>query len=89
MEPLYTVAFRKSANLWVALCLENGLVGQGNTKEEAMRKLKEAIVSFEEARETEDDVYTAPIAVGELHEFLACEEDEPAAQSYELRAMYA
>ena len=54
-----------------------------------MRKLKEAIVSFEEARETEDDVYTAPIAVGELHEFLAWEEDEPAAQSYELRAMYA
>ena len=39
----YTVVLRKSGNYWVALCLENGLVGQGNTKENAIEKLKEAI----------------------------------------------
>lgn len=30
--------FKKSGSYWVALCLENGLVGQGNTKDEAMEK---------------------------------------------------
>ena len=46
----YTVVLRKSGGYWVALCLENGLVGQGDTKESAIEKLKEAIDSF-------DDVY--------------------------------
>jgi hypothetical protein len=41
-----TVIYRKSNDYWLALCLENGLVGQGLTKEEATRKLKESISSF-------------------------------------------
>ena len=28
----YTVVLRKSGSYWVALCLENGLVGQGKYK---------------------------------------------------------
>jgi predicted RNase H-like HicB family nuclease len=57
----YTMVLRKSGDHWVALCLENGLAGQGRSKEEAIRKLKEATESFEEVRSTESDVYSAPI----------------------------
>jgi len=38
----YTVILRKSKQYWVSLCLENGLVGQGKTPEQAIHKLKEA-----------------------------------------------
>ena len=38
-----TSVFRKSGEYWVALCLENGVVGQGLTKDDALDKLKEAI----------------------------------------------
>jgi len=89
MPLFYTMVFRKSGDAWVALSLENGLVGQGDTKEKAMEKLKEAIASFEEIYGTEDDVYNAPISVRELHEFLALEESRSTIGSYELRAVYA
>ena len=36
----YTTVLRRSGAYWVALCLENGLVGQGATKEDAIKKLK-------------------------------------------------
>jgi predicted RNase H-like HicB family nuclease len=39
----YRVIITKSANYWVCWCLENGLVGQGNTPEESLDKLKQAI----------------------------------------------
>lgn len=42
----YTVVLRQSVNYWVALCLENGLVGQGKTQEDSIKRLKEAIDSF-------------------------------------------
>jgi predicted RNase H-like HicB family nuclease len=66
----YTLILRKSGNYWIALCIENGIVGQGDSKEDAIRKLKEAVVSVEDALKTESDVYCAPIAMKELHEFL-------------------
>jgi predicted RNase H-like HicB family nuclease len=43
----YTVVLRKSSGYWVALYLENSIVGQGNIQEDAINKLKEAIESFE------------------------------------------
>jgi predicted RNase H-like HicB family nuclease len=85
----YTMVLRKSGNDWVALCLENGLVGQGMTKEESIRKLKEAIESFEDVRKTEEGVYNAPISIKELHEFLTIEGKELASQTFELRAVNA
>ena len=85
----YTLVLRKSEVYWVALCLENGLVGQGNTKEEAVEKLKEAIISFDEVRKSETDIYTAPLSVKELHEFLTVEGVEPVLEPFELRAVYA
>ncbi len=84
----YTVVFRKSAQVWVALCLENGLVGQGDTKPGAVQKLLDAIASLGQAQAAEPDLYAAPISLGELHEFLTLEE-APIPESYELRTVYA
>jgi len=85
----YTMVLRKNGNDWVALCLENGLVGQGITKEESVRKLKEAIECFEDVRKTEESVYNAPISIKELHEFLTIEGKGLASQTFELRAVNA
>lgn len=82
----YTTVFRKSAGYWIALCLENGIVGQGDTKDEAVNKLKEAI---ESVLEIEKDIDLAPISIKELHEFLAIESQEEEPESYELKKMYA
>ena len=85
----YTVIFKKSASYWVALCLENGLVGQGTTQEEATDKLKESIESFQEVYQSEENIYNAPISIKELHEFLTIERQEPISEVFELRAVYA
>ena len=85
----YTVVLRKSGSSWVALCLENGLVGQGGGKENAIEKLKEAIDSFVDVCKEESEVYTASLSMKDLHEFLTVEGKEPALESYELRALYA
>ena len=81
MEPFYTIVFHRSADHWVALCLENGLVGQGETKEKATARLREAIASFAEALENQQDIYRAPIAVRELHEFLTFDQTQPTTTS--------
>lgn len=85
----YTTVLRKSGNYWVALCLENGLVGQGDTKDKAIKKLKESIESFEDEYEKDTDIYNAPIPIKELHEFLTVEGKEPVSEEYELRAVHA
>ena len=85
----YTTVLRKSGVYWVALCLENGLVGQGKTKKKAVQKLREAIDSFEEVAKTDKDTYNAPLSIKELHEFLTLEGVEPRSDSFELRAVYA
>ncbi|NER93344.1 MAG: type II toxin-antitoxin system HicB family antitoxin [Symploca sp. SIO1B1] len=85
----YTVILRPSQEYWVALCLENGIVGQGDTKEQAITKLKEAVQSFQEVYISQPDVYCNPISIKELHEFLTVESKEPVSESYEFRAVYA
>ncbi len=85
----YTAVLRKSGNHWVALCLENGLVGQGITKEDTIKKLQEAIDSFEDIYKKESNVYSAPLSIKELHEFLTVEGKEPVSEEYELRAVHA
>ncbi len=84
----YTVILRKSADYWVSLCLENGLVGQGENPEQAIDKLKEAIQSFLEVYNSEDNVYSRPIHIDELHEFLTIEDAE-SSEIYELIKVYA
>ncbi|MFN6561940.1 MAG: type II toxin-antitoxin system HicB family antitoxin [Nostoc sp. ChiSLP01] len=66
----YTVVPKQSSGYWVTLCLENGIVGQGNTQEDAINKLKEAIESFEIVYESETNIYQSPISIEQLHEFL-------------------
>ncbi|MEG4035501.1 type II toxin-antitoxin system HicB family antitoxin [Microcoleus sp. S36b_A4] len=88
MIDFYTVILKKSADYWVSLCLENGLVGQGNTPEKSIDKLKQAIESFSEVYESESDVYLSPLSINELHEFLTLEDAENS-DSYELRKIYA
>ena len=83
-----TFVFRKSDRMWVALCLENGFVGQGATKAAAAARLEEAIASFDDVA-CHEDVYQAPLSVRELHEFLTFDTARPTAASYELRAVYA
>lgn len=85
----YTVVLRQSSGYWLALCLENGIVGQGDTQEDAINKLKEAIESFEIVYESESDIYKSPISIDELHEFLFVEEKEQDSEIYELRKVYA
>jgi predicted RNase H-like HicB family nuclease len=80
---------RKSQEYWVSLCLENGLVGQGNTQQKAIDKLQEAIASFEEIYQSENNIYSSPISIQELHEFLTIEEKEEQTNIYELRKLYA
>lgn len=84
-----TFVFRKSGRAWVALCLENGLVGQGATKAIAEAKLKEAIASFEDVAQNVEEIYRSPILVRELHEFLTYNTEQPALASYEMRTVYA
>jgi predicted RNase H-like HicB family nuclease len=85
----HTAVLRRSGGYWVALCLENGLVGQGDTKDEAVQRLIEAIESFDDVRYEENDIYNAPLSIKELHEFLTVEGDDPVAEPYELRAVNA
>lgn len=85
----YTVVLRKSTGYWVALALENGLVAQGNTQDDAINKLKDAIESFQAVYETEPIIYSAPISIKELHEFLTLEDRQQNSEIYELRKVYA
>jgi predicted RNase H-like HicB family nuclease len=85
----HTVVLRKSADYWVALCLENGLVGQGNTQESAIAHLQDAIESLEMVEKSVEDIYQGPISVKDLHEFLTVASAEPISEVFELRAVYA
>ncbi len=89
MMDFFTTVLRRSGPYWVALCLENGIVGQGHAKETAVSKLKEAIGSIEEIRKAEEDIYSAPLSIKELHEFLTVEGLEGVSEPLEMRALYA
>ena len=52
-------------------------------------KLQEAISSFEEIYQLENDAYISPICIQELHEFLNIEEKDNQTDIYELRKVYA
>jgi hypothetical protein len=69
----YTVILRQRAVQWVALCLENRIVGQDETQDSAIIKLKQAIESFQEVYASKFDIYCVPISIEELHEFLIVE----------------
>jgi predicted RNase H-like HicB family nuclease len=65
----YTLVLRQSGEYWVALCLENGIVGQGETQEMAISQLQIAIDSMADIYRAEPAVVKS-ISIQELHEFL-------------------
>lgn len=69
--------------------MENGIVAQGATKKKAIERLKEAIDSVEEAKKADSDIYSAPLSIKELHEFLTVESLEVISEPLEMRAVYA
>ena len=69
----YTTVLRQSAGHWVALCLENGVVGQGETQESAMLKLREIIDSLQEVSQSGVELDSTPVPIRELHECLTVE----------------
>jgi predicted RNase H-like HicB family nuclease len=86
---LYTAVLRQSADYWVALCLENGIVGQGETQAQVLAKLKEAIASWQEAYLDDGEIYSAAVSIDALHEFLTFENAEPGVDGFELKVIYA
>ena len=64
------IIIRRCGDYWVALCLENGVVAQGSTKERAIGKLEEAIGSLERVYRKDRDVCYRQISMKELQEFL-------------------
>lgn len=59
------------------------------TQQKAIDKLQEAIASFKEIYQLENDIYLSSISIQELHEFLNIENHEDQTKSYELRKVYA
>ena len=51
-------------------------MGQGDTPEKFLDKLKQAIESFSEVYESESEVYLSPISINKLHNFLTLEDAE-------------
>jgi predicted RNase H-like HicB family nuclease len=85
----FTVVFKKSNGYMLALCLENGITAQGDSKEEALKKLQEGIESVEEAIKEDEEIYNAPVPIKELHEFLTMESREIVSEQFELMAIHA
>lgn len=89
MQPLYTMVFRQAGDLWLGVCLENGLVSQGDSRAQAKEKLLEALESFSAVLRDDPEIYQEAISIRELHEFLTWAVDSPPAEHYELQAVYA
>lgn len=85
----YTTISIFSQGYWVSVCLENGVVGQGSNRKESLDKLQEAVSSLQMVLSTEKNIYTSPISIKELHEFLNLEDQSVSQESYELRKIYA
>jgi predicted RNase H-like HicB family nuclease len=75
MEKEYTIILKKSGKQYVSLCLENMVVGCGKTRNESIKSVKEAILSYLDSIE-EGMSIERPISFELLHEFLSEGDDE-------------
>jgi predicted RNase H-like HicB family nuclease len=66
----YTAILKKSGKQFVALCLELGVVGSGDTRPKAIQSLRDAIASYLDYAAEAGLPEMRPIAINELHEFL-------------------
>jgi predicted RNase H-like HicB family nuclease len=95
VNSFYTLVLRQSREYWVALCLENGIVGQGATQEIAIDNLQIAIDSMVDIYRSEPEIVRS-ISIKELHEFLDIGESDNKnitttnnREVYELHKVYA
>ncbi len=51
--------------------------------------MKEAVASLEMALSEDESLFSDPIAINELHEFLSLQGVEPTSETYELKAVHA
>jgi predicted RNase H-like HicB family nuclease len=90
----YTLVIRPSEDYWVALCLENGIVGQGETQDQAIENIQAAIESMTDIYRTEPELVRS-ISIPELHEFLEISNvdrervNSDRREIYELHKIYA
>jgi hypothetical protein len=66
-----------------------GYSGYGYTKDIAIGKLRDAIASIEAIRKDDSDIYSEPLSIKELHEFLTVEGIEELSEPMEMRTLYA
>jgi len=66
----YTAVLKRSDRQFVALCLELGVVGSGNTRPQALKSLQEAIDSYLDYAVETGLPESRPVAIQQLHEFL-------------------
>lgn len=71
----YTIVLKKSQAQYVSLCLELMVVGCGETKEEAVESVRDAIYSYLDSYE-EGMPLDRPVPLELLHEFLSEEDEE-------------
>jgi len=88
MDKIYSIVFQKDREKILALCLENGITSQGDTKPLALKSIKDAIFSIEEAISEDDNILQNPVSIAELHEFLQFNNKIKNNVTYELEAMY-
>ena len=72
----YTIILKKTGSQYVSLCLELTIVGCGDTREEAIECVRDAIASYVDSIEGESSP-DRPISIGVLHEFLSEGEERP------------
>ena len=87
MDKFYTIIFRQIENNHIALCLENGITAEGKNKDDAIASLKDAISSFEMAKDDDIEILNSSLPIKELHEFLTI--DGILQTNYELMPVYA
>jgi len=69
----FTAVLKKSGKQFVALCLELGVVGCGDTRSKAMHSLRAAIDSYLDYAADVGLPESRPVAIKEVHEFLLLE----------------
>jgi len=66
----YTAVLKKSGKQFVALCLELGVVGSGDTRSQAIQNLRAAIDSYIDYAAEVGLPETRPVAIQQLSDFL-------------------
>ncbi len=70
---VFTIVIKRSGEQFVTLCLELGVAGTGDTRDEALENTRDAIESYLEAMDADGLAPERAVPLEQLHEFLADE----------------